>query len=139
MGVFARYRELNREQRALLARAAVWLMLARLGLAVLPFPRVRALCARASTRRSLKGRSASEIRWAVLAAARRLPGVNCLPRALVLQALLQQAGIASDLRIGVATDPQKGLTAHAWVDCDGKPFLADEDLSPYTPLAPLPS
>ena len=139
MGAFARYRELNREQRALLGRAAVWLVIARIGLAVLPFRRVRALFERGSTRPSLTGRSGSEIRWAVLAAARRLPGINCLPRALVLQALLQQAGIASELRIGVAMDPQNGLTAHAWVDCDGRPFLADEDLSPYTPLAPLPS
>ena len=139
MGALARLVRLGPEQRALLARAAVWLVLARLGLATLPFLRVRALCGRASRGLPLVGRPASEIRWAVLAVARRLLGTRCLPRALALQALLRQAGVASELRIGVAKNPQGSLVAHAWVDCDGEPFLPDEDVSPYAPLSPLPS
>ena len=139
MGVVARLARLPPEQRALLARAALWLVLARLGLATLPFLRVRALCERASRGRPLAGRPASEIRWALLAAARRLPGTRCLPRALALQALLRQAGVESELRIGVAKDRQGGLVAHAWVDRAGEPFLADEDLTAYTALSPLPS
>ena len=115
-------------------------MLVRLGLAVLPFA-ARARALRSAPRAASRWRAAppSEIRWAVLAAARRLPGTRCLPRALALQALLRQAGVASELRIGVAKDPRGGLVAHAWVDCGGEPFLADEDLSPYTALSPLPS
>ncbi len=139
MGPLASLIRLGREQRALLARAAVWLVLARLGLATLPFLRVRALCERASRGLPLAGRRASDIRWAVLAVARRLPGTRCLPRALALQALLRQAGVASELRIGVAKDARGGLVAHAWVDREGEPFLGDEDLAPYTPLSPLPS
>ncbi len=139
MGAVARLVRLDPGQRVLLARATVWLVLVRLALATLPFLRVRALCERASRGQPLAGRPASEIRWAVLAAARRLPATRCLPRALALQALLRQAGIESELRIGVAKDPRGGLVAHAWVDREGQPFLADEDLTPYTALSPLPS
>jgi hypothetical protein len=56
----------------------------------------------------------------------------------VLQALLREAGLSCELRIGVAKDAAGGLVAHAWVDYEGAPFLADEDLSPYTPLSSLP-
>ena len=139
MGAVARLVRLGREQRALLARTVLWLVAVRLGLAILPLLRVRALAERASRGQPLSGRPPSEIRWAVLAAARRLPGTRCLPRALALQALLRQAGVASELRIGVAKNPKGSLVAHAWVDCDGEPFLRDEDLSPYTPLSPLPN
>lgn len=139
MGALVRFARLARERRTLLVRAVLWLVAARLGLAILPLLRVRSLAERASRGQPLSGRTPSEIRWAVLAAARRLPSTRCLPRSLALQGLLRQAGVASELRIGVAKDPRGGLVAHAWVDCDGKPFLRDEDLSLYTPLSPLPS
>lgn len=136
MRAFRRFRQLSKSERSLLVRALAWLVLARAMLLVRPFHRVRDLPARASRNPRLTGHSASEIRWAVLAASRRLR-TRCLPRALALQALLRQAGIASDLRIGVAKDSRGGLKAHAWVERDGEPFLRDEDLSPYIPLAPF--
>lgn len=139
MGAVARFVRLRRDQRALLTRTVLWLGAVRLGLAILPLLRVRALAERASRGQPLAGCTPSEIRWAVLAAARRLPGTRCLPRALALQALLRQAGVASELRLGVAKGPRGALVAHAWLDCGGEPFLQDEDLSPYTALSPLPS
>jgi hypothetical protein len=135
----AKLTRLGREQHALLARTVLWLVAVRVGLAILPLLRVRALAERASRGLPLAGLPVSEIRWAVMAVARRLPGTRCLPRALALQALLRQAGVASELRLGVAKNPRGSFVAHAWVNCDGEPFLPDEDLSAYTPLSPLPS
>ena len=125
---------LERRERGLLARAFVLLVLARLSLRLLSFQRVRSLFDRLSSRPRLRGCPPETIRWALLAAAHRLPGTRCLPRALVLQALLREAGLDPDLRIGVTRDAGGGLTAHAWVECEGRPVLEHEDLDGYTEL-----
>jgi hypothetical protein len=133
-----RWRELCAGDRVLLLRAVAWLAAVRLMLSALPFQRVRDWTARASGARRPPAHSAEKVRWAVLVASRWLPGTRCLPRALVLEALLRQTGLSCDLRIGVAKDADGALVAHAWVDHEGAPFLPDEDLSSYAPLSPLP-
>ena len=75
---------------------------------------------------------------AAVAAARRVPGANCLARSLALQALLRSSARRTELRIGVAKRPDGSLAAHAWVTCDGQPVLPGEDLSAYS-LLPLRS
>jgi hypothetical protein len=47
------------------------------------------------------------------------PAPSCLPRAIVLCAMLRRAHIAAQLRIGVA--PSRWPFAHAWVEVDGRP------------------
>lgn len=45
---------------------------------------------------------------------------SCLVRALALKRLLRRRGFAgADLRVGVRRD-RDGLSAHAWVECDGE-------------------
>lgn len=62
------------------------------------------------------------VQWAVPAAAKRVPGANCLPRALAGSWMLAQAGLPSELRIGVA--PEDGtLLAHAWLEVDGEVLI----------------
>ena len=129
--------QLNRLERSLLLRAAAWIALARVGLACLPFPRLRALCDRLSARARISGATPEQARWAVLAIATRVPGTRCLPRALALQCLLRQCGFASELRLGVTKDEARGFAAHAWVDFEGRSLLAGDDLG-YTPLATFP-
>jgi len=59
-------------------------------------------------------RIASEIRWAVAAAAPRLPWKPvCLPQALAAHWMLRRRGIASTLYLGL--DAKQGYDAHAWV------------------------
>ena len=58
--------------------------------------------------------------WAITAAARRIPGTRCLEWALALRGLFAQAGIVSELRIGVAADGPGAIRAHAWIDADGE-------------------
>lgn len=80
--------------------------------------------------------SPDTLRWAVLAASQHLPRTRCLPRALVLEALLRQAGIDADLRIGVAKTPARGLVAHAWVECGDQPVWEGERVTAYAALTP---
>jgi hypothetical protein len=50
------------------------------------------------------------------------PGdTRCLVRSLVLTQLLAKRGIPASLVIGARTEP--AFLAHAWVECDGIPFL----------------
>jgi len=57
-----------------------------------------------------------DTRWAILRAARSLPGKTvCFPRALVAQSLLRRRGIGTELYYGAAILPAKGLTTHVWL------------------------
>ncbi|HJZ65867.1 MAG TPA: lasso peptide biosynthesis B2 protein [Candidatus Acidoferrum sp.] len=64
----------------------------------------------------------------VRAAARHgIGNPSCLEESLVLLHLLNEQGIAAQLRIGVKKNiPQ--FEAHAWVECDGKPLNESEAL-----------
>jgi hypothetical protein len=75
----------------------------------------------------------SQLRWAVLAASRFIPASTCLVQALALQILLTRAGHVSDLRLGVASSSTDGVTAHAWLEYEGR-VLIGERQETYAPL-----
>jgi hypothetical protein len=77
----------------------------------------------------------SDAAWAVTQAARRLPGTRCVAWSLALRGLLAQAGIASELRIGVAPDGRGGIRAHAWVESAGQTWSWG-DMQGYAVLSP---
>jgi hypothetical protein len=72
--------------------------------------------------RALPGTTVSvdEARWAVTAAAARVPGTRCLEWALALRGMLAEARVTSELRIGVRAERQGAFEAHAWIECDGR-------------------
>ena len=135
MRALRRLAELDRSERALLARAVLWVLGARLGLTLVPYPRLQRLLEGASARHRLPVPVDMErVRWAITAAARRVPGTRCLAWALAFRGLLGQAGISSELRIGVAKADGGGFKAHAWVDCEGRSFSWGDDVSGYAVL-----
>jgi hypothetical protein len=125
---------LPREDRALLLKALVTLVLARVALHLLPLARVRAW----ATRPGPPGAAAGRIAWAVSAASRRMPGTSCLISAFALQRLLSRAGHESELHIGVARRGQE-FAAHAWVVCEGRILIGEREDDPYTPLVAWPA
>jgi len=133
--VLLKFLRLAPHRRRLLWRALGWVVLLRLLLPVLPFS---TLCRWLSRGRGSADRSIelADARWAVMAAARRIPGARCLARSLALHALLRRSALHTELRIGIAKHPDGSVAAHAWITCDGLPVLPDEDLSAYT-LLPL--
>ena len=94
----------------------------------------RALAALAKRLPRLPRCTLADATWAVTAASKRVPGTKCLPWALALHGLLAQAGIASELRIGVAADGD-ALKAHAWVECGDETLTWNEPVEPYSVLA----
>jgi hypothetical protein len=115
-------------------RAAFWLTVVRIALWLAPFRRVwkwfgvsRPTPARVPENQAPIART----RWAVDLAARRMPGATCLVRALTLRHLLQQQGVASQVRIGVARSETPTLRAHAWVEVEGVAITDIDSLADY--------
>ena len=101
----------------------------RLGLRVLGVPRTRRLVRRVSPGSPLEPVRVAEL---VRMACEALPGATlCLPRAIVLEALLVEADHPAELRIGIASGNETGRrAAHAWVEVRG--VAVAEDPSRYT-------
>lgn len=60
--------------------------------------------------------------WAVAAAGARVPWrSDCLLQAMAADRWLRRLGAVPEFFIGVGKDEVGGLTAHAWVRCDGIP------------------
>ena len=114
-----RWLELSWGERALLARAVVHLVIAKLG--------------RPMTSYDVVGRrrhDPTRLAWAVYVASRNVPfATTCLDRALALFRLLRAEGLAAELRIGVRTS-EGALEAHAWVEHNGV-VLLDEEASRF--------
>ena len=127
-----RFGQVDNRRRALLLEAMAWLLLARLALIFIPFPRLarnlgrfvtptaaRALQA-ASTRSDDDARLAEEVGWAVTRAARHVPfKAVCLPQAMAARIMLKRRGVDSVLHFGAAKGEKKPLDTHAWLDAAG--------------------
>ena len=61
---------------------------------------------------------------------------TCLPRAVVLSALLQRLGFTAEVKLGVRQG-QRGFEAHAWVEVDGFALEPVAEPVPFVPLRPV--
>src|SRR5262245_50464479 len=99
--------------RMLVLEAVLWLGVASLAIAILPFRQVGRL-AGISIRRQLPSQTCltevRRIRWAVLLTARRVPWhAMCFEQGLAAQFMLRRRGIPSVLYYGAALDDQRRL------------------------------
>jgi len=79
------------------------------------------------------------IRWAIIAAAARLPWRTvCFQRGLAAQLMLRRRGIPSVLYYGAAQDDRRGLYAHVWVRDGDVDVIGGEIASHYAILATFP-
>jgi hypothetical protein len=127
-----RFRQVGPHRRTLVIEAVACLLLARLVLIFVPFPRVarrlgdfvpptdpRALRAKVPVDADA-AQLAQEIGWAVTRAARYVPfKAVCLPQAMAARVMLKRRGVASVMHFGAAKGTEKPLDAHAWLDAAG--------------------
>jgi Transglutaminase-like superfamily len=134
-GLLVRLYRLTQHERQLLAAAWVSLVVARLGLAVLPFRTLRGWAERGPWPTSQEGLPDPERAAGLVEAAARhhLLGTTCLTRALVLCRLLRRRGHEARLVVGCAR-PNGRFEAHAWIDCAGTPVTAGAQIGRFTPL-----
>jgi hypothetical protein len=138
LGKFLR---LSPADRRLLVTAALVQAAIRLGLALLPYRKLRGLVdrlARVRSRRHLGPPASPErIAWVVTRASRSVPGATCLTQALAAKVLLERRGYPARVRVGISRTGGAPLLAHAWVECEGRILLGGTDLARYTPLSAL--
>jgi hypothetical protein len=136
--VLGRLAGLDARRRALVAHGVGWVLIARAALAIPggSLPRRQRWLDRLATRLPAPPPcTPGEAAWAITAAARRVPGTRCLSWALALRGLFTQAGIAAELRIGVAADGPGAIRAHAWIDAGGQTWSWG-DTDGYSVLRP---
>ena len=124
------------------ARAWALLLIADVGLRMLPFRQVDRRLTPRRSETAIDEAAVGRLVWATEAAARHhLYSMRCLPKALCLRWLLGRHGIAAELRIGVARQGGE-LSAHAWVERQGRPVGEapglEERFSPLDSTAPSP-
>ena len=87
---------------------------------------------------------AEDIRWAVLAAARRAPWRTvCIHRGLAAQMMLRRRGAASRLYYGARSDGlqedgSRALAAHVWVKLGDRVVVGGEGADRFAVLAAFP-
>lgn len=122
MNKWDKLKQLSRRERGWLWQAWLLLPVVKLLLRLTGYRRtlglLQALCARKTFSVLAETDAAALGRLVNVAARYSVPPINCLPRSLVLWWLLQRAGVAADLRIGVQKEAD-ALAAHAWVECQG--------------------
>ena len=136
-----KFLRLSSTERYMLLRATLLLGTIGLGLRFLPFGTFWSIFARMSSPACAISAGAgraylNRVVWAVSAAGRHMPGGGrCLFQALAAKVLLSRRGLPALLRIGVDRRGERGMQAHAWVECGGRVVIGGaDDLSSYAPL-----
>ena len=135
-------------RRLLLLRTFVLLSGIRLGLALLPFQKLRQIVERLSHLTAYHQRPQEiertqqlirQIIWAVEKSAQLMPGgAKCLAKALTTQVLMGRRGLDCEFKIGVAKSTEGTLEAHAWIEVEGQVIMgALPDLERFTSLPTL--
>lgn len=128
-----------------MVHTAVAIVIVRVALWSVPFPALyRHLQRRRErliqTHTTRQRRSVQHILRLVRGVSRVVPKANCLVQALTAEQLLARAGYVTTLRLGVAEDEGRALTAHAWLEHAGQVILggsaAPHRFSPLLPGTP---
>jgi Transglutaminase-like superfamily len=127
----------------MLLEAILCLAIAGFAIAVLPFRHVGLLGARPIRRsnlpRHVRLNRVRRIRWAIIAAAARVPWRTlCFQQGLAAQLMLRRRGIPSVLYYGAAQDDRNGLHAHVWVRDGDVDVIGGETAHRFATLATFP-
>lgn len=131
----------NKSDRDIFFVAFILLNLVRLGLFLLPFPKLLQLVETVGN--FISGKSNNEVEISQILHAVHtssyyaLGKSKCLAKALTVQTLLKASGYSSELKIGVA---KEGLTlqAHAWVEQGGRVIIGSlPNLDTYSSLTSI--
>jgi len=128
-----RFGELSGPDKGLLLRAVVWLAIARVRLAVTPFPK---LVERLS---SEQGDSEPDVDllnrvgFAVTMAGANVPWrSDCFPQTIAARSILKRYGYASTVHLGVERVGEEELLGHAWLTCADTVVTGGAELDRYT-------
>jgi hypothetical protein len=135
---------LSWQERLLLLEAILWLAISGIAIAMLPFRHLAVLAARPIRRpklsRHARMHQVRRIRWAIIAAAARVPWrALCFQQGLAAQFMLRRRCIPSVLYYGTAQDDRDGLCAHVWVRDGDVDVVGGEIAYRFAVLATFPA
>jgi hypothetical protein len=132
-----RFARLNGADQRLLMRAAAWLGVARLRLALTSFQQLSERLSNDApdTRVDPDPEFLRRVGFAVGAAANNVPWrADCFPQAIAARMLLRHRGHASKIHLGVEKSGEGGIAGHAWLTCGDVVVVGGEDLDRYTEM-----
>jgi hypothetical protein len=133
-------RGVSQRDRLLLGEAGLWLAIASIVVATMPF-RFIANIASLGVNREFGDRAgeSSRIGWAVRTCANRFPWrTQCFQQSLAVHWMLRRRGISCVLYYGARIDDQKGIIAHVWVRHGDTDIIGGESASRFAVLARFP-
>jgi hypothetical protein len=132
-----RFTRLNGADQWLLMRAAAWLGVARLRLALTSFQQLseRLSDDAPDTRVDPDPEFLRRVGFAVGAAANNVPWrADCFPQAIAARMLLRHRGHASKIHLGVEKSGEGSIAGHAWLTCGDVVVTGGEELERYTEM-----
>lgn len=128
-----RFGELSGPDKWLLLRAAVWLAIARLRLAVTPFQKLIEGLSEEHGGSEPDPDLLQRVGFAVSAAAANVPWrSDCFPQTLAARSMLKGYGLGSTVHLGVDRVGKDDLSGHAWLTCGDTVVTGGADLDRYT-------
>lgn len=136
-----KFLSLTASERLLLIKAAILLVIIKVGIKLLPFHQLRSLLAKIAQPRAKLHRAdetfVNKVVWAVIVASPYLQA-RCLTQALATQVLLGRRGYPSQLRIGFTRNKERQMSAHAWIENQGQVVIGGAGHMTRYILVPLP-
>jgi hypothetical protein len=132
-----RFVRLNGADQWLLMRAAAWLGVARLRLALTSFQQLSERLSNDApeSRADPDPEFLRRVGFAVGAAANNVPWrADCFPQAIAARMLLKHRGHASKIHLGVEKSGEGSIAGHAWVTCGDVVVTGGEELDRYTEM-----
>ena len=127
-----RFGELSLADKWLLMRAAAWLGIARLRLAITPFEKLAGELPKEQGASAPDPDLLERVGFAVSAAAANVPWrSDCFPQTIAARSLLKTYGLASTVHLGVER-VDDDLAGHAWLTCGDTVVTGGADLDRYT-------
>jgi len=132
-----KFRQLPAADQWLVVRAAFWLGIARIRLAITPFRRLSEGLARDADASSAEAdpEYVERVGYAVRAAASNVPWrSDCFPQTIAGRTLLSRNGYATTIHLGVEKNGQGDIAGHAWLTCGDEVVVGGENLNRYTEM-----
>ncbi|MES3629718.1 MAG: lasso peptide biosynthesis B2 protein [Longimonas sp.] len=133
--LWSAWRTSNWTKRRDLLRALGAVSVAWGALRLFPFQRVVAASMPAPRYRADRRGRRRIVEAVALVSHALMPERPCLPQSLATRYLLARAGFSTDLQIGVKRT-EAALSAHAWLECDGRPLIEDDADAAFARLYP---
>ena len=130
-----KFRQISAADKWLVVRAAFWLGIARIMLAVMPFRRLseRLAANPNATADQPRLEFLERVGFSVRAAANNVPWLsNCFPQAIAARMLLRRQGYSTTIHLGVEKGGNGDIAGHAWLTCGETVVVGGEDLERYT-------